>query len=191
MSINKHKSKRNNKNVKGNYITQYNGGYPYLVNIKSNNVKISGIGPNFLGEDSPKPKDYTKLIKEYKNVKEIFIGKSPVIKMTSPQPNGKIWDGNTILIHVKGNQYVFICDKIMEFNTSDVIVEHISPVGNSGVPYPISIGLEHVYFLTEDKYIPRDKFPTKLNIDLMWEEFWESDLDSYKKKIKGKIINRV
>jgi hypothetical protein len=192
MSINKHKSKRNNKTVKGNYITQYNGGYPYLVNIMSNNVKISVIGPDFLWEDDPKPNDYTKLIKEYKNVKQIFIGKSPVIKMTkSSGGHGKRWDGNTILLHVKGNQYVFICDKIMEFNASDEIYEHISPVGNSGVPYPISIGSEYVYFWTEGEYIPRDKFPAKLDIDLMWEEFWESDLDSYKKKIKGKIINRV
>ena len=67
------------------------------MNIKSNNVKISGIGPDFLWEDSPKPKDYTKLIKEYKNVKEIFIGKSPLIKMTKfSEGHGKIWDGNTI-----------------------------------------------------------------------------------------------
>jgi hypothetical protein len=198
MSINKHKSKRNNKTVKGNYITQYNGGYPYLVNIMSNNVKISVIGPDFLWEDDPKPNDYTKLIKEYKNVKQIFIGKSPLNKMTKfSGGHGKRWDGNTILLHVKGNQYVFICDKIMEFNASDEIYEHISPVGNSGVPYPISIGSEYVYFWTEGEYIPRDKFPTKLDIDQMWEEYtgeccpWKSNLDPYKKKVKGKIINRV
>ena len=63
--------------------------------------------------------------------------------------------------------------------------------------------MEHVYFWTETrdasagKYIPRDKFPAKLDIDLMWDAYdktvraKKSDLDSYKKKIKGKIINRV
>jgi hypothetical protein len=215
-SINKHKSKThnmsnkdksNNKNVKANYITQYNGGYPYLVNIMSNNVKISGIGPNFLGEDSPKPKDYTKLIKEYKNVKQIFIGKSPVIKMTADGGHGDVWDGNTILLNVKGNQYVFIDNKIMEFSTSDEISEHISPVGNSGVPYPISIGSEYVYFWTNGEYIPRDKFPAKLDIDQMWEDYFgttskkcearrprrvcprKSKLEPYKKKIKSKLID--
>ena len=209
-SINKHKSsnkdKSNNKNVKA-IKTQYNGGYPYLVNIISNNVKISGIGPDFLWEDSPKPKDYTKLIKEYKNVKEIFIGKSPLIKMTADGGHGDVWDGNTILLNVKGNQYVFIGNKIMEFSTNDVIVEHISPVGNSGVPYPISIGMEYVYFWTNDEYIPRDKFPSKLDIDKMWEEYFgtttkkcearrprrvcprKSKLEPYKKKIKSKLID--
>ena len=51
---------------------------------------------------------YINLVKKYK-VKEVFIGKSPVIGMTKYSGGyGKYFDGNTILLELKNNNFIYI-----------------------------------------------------------------------------------
>ena len=71
----------NKLSIKGKkYLIHDNGGRPFLVNINGKDVSIFKL-PKGVEEDKDTSKsDYTELVKEYKGVKKIFIGKSVKIK---------------------------------------------------------------------------------------------------------------
>jgi hypothetical protein len=177
------------------YLIHDNGGRPFLVAISGKNVSIFKL-PKYT-DDAPKTA-YTEFIKEYKNVKKVFIGKSPKIDMTIFSAGyGPMFDGNTILLEVSNQRYCLISSDIVEFSTKDTIKKFISPVGNSDVPYPLAYGSSNVYVFgfDEHKYIPNDTV-TGLTIDELFEKYtgkccpWKSELDKFKKKLAGKIIHK-
>jgi len=153
------------KNMK-TYFTHDNGGNPFFIYIGKTVVNIYKFDSNNFSEEaayelsSDKFKyGYTKLIAKYKPLK-IFIGKSELIPMTKHSGGyGKYFDGNSILLQIKKNRYVYIGDTIYEFDTNDTIVEYFSPVGNNDVPYPVAFSEKNVYFMGDREFIPLDKFP--------------------------------
>ena len=157
--------KEKHKNQK-TYFTHFNGERPYLVYIKNDKISIYKI-PNdlyYINNNKLSKKDnenkwmYIKFVKEY-NCKKIFIGKSPKIKMTLLSGgHGKDFDGNSILLNTKDNEYVFIQTSIIKFTTSDTINEFYSPVGYNDVPYPVGIGNLNTYLFEELEYVPNNKF---------------------------------
>ena len=52
---------------------------------------------------------------------------------------GDEFDGNSILVHISENKYVYIGSSIYSFESQAKIIRYISPVGNSDVPYPYAI----------------------------------------------------
>ena len=51
------------------------------------------------------------------------------------------FDGNTILLECKDNEYVYISGlEISKFKTDDKIIDYISLMGNNMCPYPIMVG---------------------------------------------------
>ena len=94
----------NKLSIKGKkYLIHDNGGRPFLVNINGKDVSIFKL-PKSVGEDKDTTKsDYTELVKEYKGVKKVFIGKSvkPKDDTAYYAAWGKEFDGNTILIEIK------------------------------------------------------------------------------------------
>ena len=123
------------------YFIFDNGGRPYKVVTKGNDLDI------FTYDDSVEDvnyDDYPILIKSYRKLKKIFIPKG-IDDRGNPWSGGK---GNTILAQISGNKYLFIGPWIYEFETKgENIVEYHSQVGNSGVPYPLAVGENNVYFL--------------------------------------------
>jgi hypothetical protein len=112
------------------YFTHDNGGQPFKVQITKNN-KV-----NVYKQDYIKCKPNYKYKVSY-SPKEIFIGKSPKNATTFFSGGyGNDCDGNTILLHISDNTYVFIGDEIYSFESYDKIVRFVSPVGNNDVPYP-------------------------------------------------------
>ena len=199
------RSKRKSIKIDGNrlkkgkkYLIHDNGGRPFLVNVNSNDVSIFKL-PNGVYEDKNTSKsDYTELVKEYKNVKKVFIGKSPKIEMTRISAGyGKYFDGNTILIEIKPKRYCLVAERIVEFSTKDSIEKYVSPVGNNDVPYPLAYGSENVYVFGYDKhkYIPKETV-NGLTIDETLDKYigeccpWKSELDKYKKILKEKLIHK-
>jgi hypothetical protein len=121
------------------YFIMDNGGRPFQVVILGNKVSIY---EQLNWKDYDTIQDYTKLIKTFSNVKKIFIGKDRKL--------GKAFDGNSILLRLSKDQYVYIGSWIYEFVTKDdTIVAYFSKVGNSGVPYPVALGEKNVYFMLE------------------------------------------
>ena len=123
------------------YSIHDNGGTPFKVVISGNKVSVYEQ-PNWKDWQSETEKPYTKLIKTFSNVKKIFIGKDRKL--------GKGFDGNSILLQLTRDKYVYIGSWIYEFVTKDdTIVTYFSKVGNSDVPYPVALGEKNVYFMLE------------------------------------------
>jgi hypothetical protein len=103
---------------------------------------------------------YVNLVKKYK-VKEIFIGKSPLISMTKfSNGYGKYFDGNTILLLLNDNNYVYISNEIYKIKINDKIEKYYSFIGNNDVPYPMAIGKKNIYFFCyPEGYLSINEFP--------------------------------
>jgi hypothetical protein len=191
------KSRKSSKILKGKkYLIFDNGGRPYKVVIKGKGLDIFTYNDEV---EDINYDDYPILVKSYKNLKNIFIPKGI-------DDRGNAWSGgkgNTILAHISGNRYLFIGPWIYEFETKDKILEYHSQVGNSGVPYPLAIGENNVYFLIakgEDGYLSREyfeEFPKKYSwaidgyIRLWGQNKFDKKLSKQTKKIsKIKVIKK-
>ena len=118
------------------FETHNNGDRPYKVKIRGNNVEIlDNISiPN--------------LPLATFNVLKTFVGKSEVNEMTRFSGGyGSSFDGNSILLHLENNKYIFIGDRFISFQSLSPIVDFKSPVGNNDVPYPYAIDQENNYYL--------------------------------------------
>ena len=154
------------------YFIHDNGGRPFQVVILGN--KVSVYEQENWRDQYDTIQDYTKLIKTFPKVKKIFVGKDTKL--------GSKFDGNSILLQLSKNKYVYIGSWIYEFVTKDDhIVAYYSHVGNSDVPYPVALGEKNVYFMLEPTtkpsrgktrgninhgVVPRSVFPA--NVD--WED---------------------
>jgi len=77
--------------------------------------------------------------------------------------------GNSVLVHLSGNQYMYIGHEIYEFKMEDTVDSYFSLVGNSDVPYPVLLGTQYVYFMLDHCYVPRSEFsPSMTNAE--WED---------------------
>ena len=73
----------------------------------------------------------------------IFIGKSKICEMTkfSGAPENSNFDGNTILLENVDSRYIFISGlEIFELKTDDKILDYISLIGRSMIPYTFAVG---------------------------------------------------
>ena len=124
--------------------------------------------------------------------KNIFIGKPKVCEMTefSEANDSSDFDGNTLLIEVEDNEYVYVSGlEIPKFKTDDKIIEYISLMGNNMIPYAIMIGERYTYFLYHRyKFFANDKIEegTLLNrtddsLDPFDYHLEKCGIDSFKK----------
>jgi hypothetical protein len=169
------------------YFIHYNGGRPYLVYIKNKDIIIYSIPEDKIDISLYEPNEnknkwmYINLVEKYKT-KEIFIGKSPLIDMTKFSGGyGTYFDGNTILLLLNNNNYVYIGNYIKEFKINDKIEKYYSFVGNNDVPYPMAISKKNIYFFNYPSgYLSIDEFPKfKNNKDLQKIFDKGSELDPF------------
>jgi hypothetical protein len=69
--------------------------------------------------------------------------------------------GNSILIHLKNLEYIYVGRSIHKFTAVDKITDYISPVGNGDVPCPVAYGEENVYFMLDLEYMKKVDLVTK------------------------------
>lgn len=157
------------------YLIHDNDGRPFEVTINEKNVRICTYFRN-TGDYSDDDCDpiYGELIKNYV-VQKVFIGKSTGFPIGGHEKSeSKYFDGNSILLQLDKGRFVFIGLYIYEFTIDDEPLKYYSMVGYNDVPYPILLGMENVYFMTDETYVPRDKFPANMkNSD------WEGAYDLY------------
>lgn len=184
--VNEYFSGNNEKNMneikevlKGKYyLTHYNGGRPYLVQVKGNLVNIYYWNDEeFIYNHnhllSHENMLYNRLVKSIKTQK-VFIGNSPKIEMTEYSGGyGSDFNGNTILVKISKNKYVYISDTVEEITTKDEIVEFVSPVGNNDVPYPIALGKDNIYYLLENKKVDLKLVPEDMLKNKKWYDSYE------------------
>lgn len=187
------KLKREKKNTTKykTYYTHNNGGRPYKVVIEGKIVYI------YKSENN----NYNTLVKIYLTEK-IFIGKSTGLNSWTDQKNyifdhtiyeSKLFDGNSVLLKLVDDKYVFIGHEIYEFKlkNDDIVQEYYSAVGNNDVPYPVILGQKNIYYMLDKKYVERKYFPENMqSID------WESSYDKFYGKLvyigkKGKTVDSL
>ncbi len=67
--------------------------------------------------------------------------------------------GNTILIKLNKNTFVWVGQFIYQFEIEDdEIIDYVSPVGGSDVPYAIALGKNYLYFLRREQKVRREDF---------------------------------
>jgi len=133
------------------YDIHDNGSRPFRVFVDGSTVSIYR---GTLKEDDTY--DYDKLIRSIK-VKKVYLG------------GKKSGLGNSILLHLSGNKYMYIGSEIYEFEMLDSIDSYFSMIGNSDVPYPVLLGKEYAYFMLDHCYVSRTQFsPSMTKHD--WEE---------------------
>lgn len=129
------------------YLTHHNGDRPYRVQFdtEKREIEVFREGDNCLIDV------YTP--------ERIFIGKSPKNSMTEFSGGyGRSFDGNTFLLHLAGNTYLYIGNCIYIFQSESRIIEYFSPVGNNDVPYPYAKDeYENIYLLVEKVMIKWNK----------------------------------
>ena len=142
--------------VNGNRITQKrkgksydihdNGARPFRVIIDGTTISIYGA-------------NHDELIRTIR-VKKVHLG------------GKKSQLGNSILVHISGNNYMYIGHEIYEFKMEDTVDSYFSLIGNSDVPYPVLLGAENVYFMLDHCYVSRSEFNPKMT-KAEWEDAYQ------------------
>ncbi len=131
------------------YVTQMNGGCPFRVSINNDTKTIYVYCNDYENsydeyEDEDEQASITEIYKT--QFIKYWVGKS-----SCGDPD---FDGNSFLIQVADNKYVYICDEIYSFTSYAPIVKYISDMGNSNVPYPYAIDADgNVYLMIEETVI--------------------------------------
>lgn len=146
---------RNTQKRKGKvYDVLDNGARPYRVYVDGSTISI------YIGKrNNDYTYDYDKLFRTIK-VKQVHLG------------GKKSQLGNSILVHVSGNKYLYIGHEIYEFQMEDKVDTYFSIVGNSDVPYPVLLGTENAYFMLDHCYVPRSEFDPKMT-KAQWEDAYQ------------------
>jgi hypothetical protein len=169
------------------YYTHNNGGRPFRVVINKSKNKID-IFANYIKYNILDESWSDKKILSY-NYQKIWIGISPKNEMTtSGGAYGKPYDGNSILLEMTDNSYIFIGDFIFSFKSLAPIIYYNSPVGNNDVPYPYAIDKENnTYLLTDDFVLIK---PNPLILKLIKENNYDA-YDIYYEFINPSKYSRV
>lgn len=187
------------------YFIHENYDRPFLVYVKNNTVHIYKIPTkkyyyrekDYSLDDSKNKPFYIELVKIYKT-KKMFIGKSPLTPMTKfSGGHGSTFNGNTILLQIETNKYVYIGSNIYEFKTNDIIEDYYSPIGNNDVPYPVALGTKNIYFMLDKTYVPNNKFENLTNKDKIdaysyyYGHSGDEKLSKYSEKMKSIKILKI
>jgi len=139
------------------YEIHHNGAIPYIVTVAGNNVSVK----TYLNQE----------VLYFENVKKIFIGEDYLLpdmrkliydeenhlitpeKIPAGEQEYEPYPGNSILVNIKDNIYVYIGPEVYEFKTEDEIVKYFSPIGPNDVPYPYAVGTQYTYFMLEKQYV--------------------------------------
>lgn len=130
------------------YKIHDNGGRPFIViHMKNNTVCI--LKPKYEDDDVLNICGYIP-VANYENVLRVLPGKDENPKYV----------GNSVLIHITGDEYVYVGDRIYSFTTNgDEIIEYYSLIGNNDVPYPVALSEHNAYFMLDVVCIARTEFP--------------------------------
>lgn len=121
------------------YLIHNNGGRPFKVVIEeSEDSKVSHVSVHQETNQGILPYEEVPFLKY--SSKNVFVGKSPLTKMTGfSGAHGPNFDGNSILIQIDPTFYIFVGSEIFSFKTENQIIDYVSPIGCSDVPYPYAI----------------------------------------------------
>ncbi len=155
------------------YEIHDNGGRPFKVTANKDGIKIYTYATL---NENPK---YDVLLLTIKKFIGFWPGFDTGIYTTS--------HGNSILVQETITQYIYIGSVIYKFESPEEILDFVSPIGNSDVPYPVAYSENYVYFMLEGNYVQKTNLVTEAipaNADEIYGEFY-GHLKSSKKIVKN------
>jgi len=143
-----------------------NGNTPWKVVVNGLSVSIYKGEKNDDGEYL----NYDELVKTIR-VKQVYPGSEYGFKEGMSLKED--WDnGNTVLLHLGGQKYIYIGGEIYEFTMDGSVEAYYSKIGPNDVPYAALVGSKNVYFLLERAYVPRDLFPESMPEAEWADAYW-------------------
>lgn len=132
-----------------------NGGTPFKVEDLGGSVVITKNADE-TGADTD---NFVPLLRQ--RYRHIFPGKYP----SNISRRSNLWNssdiGNSVLLHLGANRYMYIGESIYKFNTNgDCILDYYSPIGNSAVPYPFAVGENYTYIMLDKVRYPNSVIDT-------------------------------
>lgn len=123
-----------------------NGSIKYIAIIKPNSkiVVYKNKNNNPILDKKVLDIKYTKLFIGDNNLNDSNYAKKGTMK------------GNSLLVQIKENKYIYVGTEIYSFETKEEIKKYYSPIGNSFVPYPYAIGESFTYYMLDKKTIPNE-----------------------------------
>lgn len=110
------------------YEVHDNGGRPFAVTVEDNTVTVQNLYTN-------------DVLYAGSDIASVHVGGV---------------DGNSILLHLSHDNYMWIGWKVLKFclhDGADGVARFESPIGNSDVPYPYAVTHDGaVYFFLDEKY---------------------------------------
>lgn len=94
---------------------------------------------------------------------------------------------NTILIKLNDHKYIYVSGNVIQFETTEPIIDYISCMGNNDVPYPVAYSDNYVYFIQEREFIQKDGLPTEAtvaNAEQLYLDYYNYDKKNKKYPIK-------
>lgn len=146
------------------YNTHDNGGRPYRViaNNRGIQIKVESCSDDV---DDEVFEDYMKITK----FRGYWSG------FDSEFCCGYEAHGNSILIQLTKHKYMSIGFGIYTFESSEEIIDYVSPIGNNDVPYPVAYSKNRVYFMLDRQYINKldlEYEATVFNAENLYSEFY-------------------
>ena len=71
----------------------------------------------------------------------------------------KSYDEN-FLFEIGEKKYIYVGEKVLTFQTNDMVVKYSSELGFHDVKYPFGYGEENIYFMLHQKCIPNHEYET-------------------------------
>jgi hypothetical protein len=98
--------------------------------------------------------------------------------------NGPAWwyGGNTVLLRLTGNHHLVIQENIYKFDVpaDDKIIQYVSIMGNSAVPYPFAVGKKNTYLTLEKAVVSNHKLDSlRPKLSKKWITTMTTDNDPY------------
>ena len=172
------------------YFPYDHHGHPYTVYIKNKNnpiyiYKIPGeSNDRYFSENEYDWRNRRKNAWAYIQLvvkiipQEIFIGKSeklPLSKYYNRYLYGEYYDGNSILIKIGSNKYVYIGTEIYTFTTLNKIIKYVSMASTSSSNiFPCAIDIDNNYYLLQ-----YNVFINKNNLNFLNNNDFYGNLEVY------------
>lgn len=155
------------KATKACYQIHDNGATPFEVNVRGKTVEVCKGVPSEDGWEI----NFDEQILKY-TVKAVYPGTNLQTPMEVRVYGSDPAVGNTVLLHVTGDTYIYIGGEIFQFNLQkgETVEAYYSKIGPNDVPYPVLVTSHRVYFLIEHVSVERGVFDRYDMNEMEWAD---------------------
>ena len=132
-------------NKASGYFTHDNGGRPFYVKIR--NGKLCVYKVRYEDDHSI----YDNCVYNISSYEKVWIGENSGKYANKFEGAEK---GNSLLVRIHGNKYVYIGDHIFEFTAPEPLHMFHGIIGNSDVVYAFAVSKKNYYLFAEHKILP-------------------------------------